>query len=99
MTKAENEKNHTIKRLSERFNINISEEEYNRIRNAIRYINTKHYEDIEVSLIGAISTTKTFFKINYKGIEFKALYSNRRHTIVTVLSNDMTIKNLRGERP
>jgi len=96
MTKAENEKNHTIRRLSERFNINVSEEEYNRLRNAIKHINSKHYEDIEVSILGAISTTKTFFKINYKGIRFTALYSNRRHTIVTVLTEEMEIKNLKG---
>lgn len=84
-SKQVNDELHCLKRLRERFEIEISHDEYRRLTNCLKSPGAKVFEDISFEFIGRSSKTRSLYKMAYKGIEFHAVYNKASKSILTVL--------------
>lgn len=76
---------HCLKRLRERFEIEISHDEFRRIVNCLKSPGAKTYDDISYEFISRSSNTRSLYKLVYKGIEFHAIYNRSSKSLLTVL--------------
>ena len=76
---------HCLKRLKDRFEIEISHDEYRRIVNCLKMPGAKVYDDIQYEFISHSSKTRSLYRMVYKDIEFHAVYNKASKGIVTVL--------------
>lgn len=79
-TKASSQRAHTIKRLEERFNIEINNNDYNELCFICRRGQGK--------FISRQSQRVTRWLVNFKKQEFIAVYDKTRGTVVTVLPKE-----------
>lgn len=79
---------HSRRRLKERFDLELPEDEVLRISNAISFIVSRRYPDIKVRFMEKESNTRTKYNINYKGLEFIGIYSNISKCLVTAYPID-----------
>lgn len=80
-----NDELHCLKRLRERFDVEISHDEYRRLTNCLKSPGAKVYDDISYEFLGRSSNTRSLYKMNYRGIEFHAIYNRASKSILTVL--------------
>lgn len=92
MNKSNCERIHAKNRFLERFGFDVSEEEYNRIRNVIKNNLGNKYDDIKILASEKQSCHKTAFLLKYKEVELAIIYDRTRKTIVTALNKDMIPK-------
>lgn len=84
--KIEKKTNHSILRCKERYNIDLTEEEFRRITNSIRWLSKpwkKRYYNVE--LIKLVSNTRSIYKVFYKETELIAVYSKQHGVIESIL--------------
>ena len=84
--KIEKKTNHSIQRCKERYGIDLSEVEFRRITNSIRWLSKpwkKRYYQVE--LIKLVSNTRSIYKIYYGEIEMIVVYDKSRSCVESVL--------------
>ncbi len=77
---------HTKRRLLERYNIDITEQDYKKISKTIRRYG-KHPPEGTLSYIGRSSHNRTVWDIDIYGYKFIGVYDKKRHLLVTALPN------------
>lgn len=86
--KIEKKTNHSIQRCKERYGIDLSEVEFRRITNSIRWLSKpwkKRYYQVE--LIKLVSNTRSIYKVYWNNIELTVVYSKQHSVIETILPN------------
>lgn len=84
-SKMSNKKNaliyHVCKRLKQRYNIEVNEQQIKDMANLCKNNKCQHIEKI--------SNTKSIKIINFNNKTIPVIYDNERHLIITVLTNEM----------
>ena len=85
MNKKESQEIHALRRLQERFNIELKIYEYRSIVNSIKNLGNDKKKNYEVEFLGKQSNTRSLYKIYYNDIELYAVYDKSRGSICTFL--------------
>jgi len=88
MHKKDSECIHALKRLKERFNIEITKEEYKSIVNSIKNLGTGKKRIYEVKFLEKQSNARSLYKIYYNDIELYAIYNKINGSICTFLRKE-----------
>lgn len=92
--KQANDESHCMKRLRQRFAIDIQHDEYRRLVNCFRSPGAKTYDDIRYEFVDRSSNTRSIYRVWYKGTEFYAVYNRSSKSIVTVLFTPEEVERL-----
>lgn len=84
-SKQANDETHCLMRLKERFGIELSHDEYRRLVNCLKSPGARTYDDVKYSYVSKSSNTRSIYRMNYKEIEFYAVYNRSSKSIITVL--------------
>lgn len=88
MSKKKSECIHALKRLKERFNIEITENEYNSIVNSIKNLGNGKKRTYEVEFLDKQSNARSLYKIYYNNVELYAIYNKINGSICTFLRKE-----------
>ena len=84
--KIEKKSEHSIQRCKERYSIDLSDIEFRRINNSIRWLSKpwkKRYYNVE--LIKLVSNTRSIYKVFYNEVELIVVYSKQHGVIESIL--------------
>lgn len=77
---------HSIERCKERYGIELSEIEYRRITNSIRFLSKPYKKKYyEVELVKKVSCTRTIYLVKYNNTELTCVYNKDKMVIESFL--------------
>jgi hypothetical protein len=79
---------HSIERCKERYGIELSEIDYRRITNSIRFLGKPYKKRYyEVELIKKVSCTRTIYLVKYNNTNLTCVYNKDKECIESILPN------------
>jgi hypothetical protein len=91
-------KEHTKKRFMQRYNLALTDQEYEMLYRTIRdkYKGAPTPEGVTIKWVGMQSLTRVIYQILFKGVKAFVVYNRKTKRIVTVLPKEAEVPTVRS---